>query len=278
MSDNRTLRAFKRSKTGILGGLMVLVFVLSALLSGVLSPYGPNEQIKADRMQGPSLSHPMGTTRLGEDVFSRILHGASTSLKVGILSVAISLIIGLLLGVLAGYCGGKIDMLIMRVIDVLMALPSILLAISIVSLLGRSLEHIMIAVGIVGIPVFARQVRASVLTVKELEFVIASQALGAGHLRILFGAILPNCMGPVIVLGTLRVATAILETAGLSFLGLGGEGGVPEWGKMLAENQPSFKLLPHTVLAPGLAISVTVLAFNLFGDALRDALDPRLHR
>ncbi len=273
---NRALRTFLRSRTGILGALMVLSFVFCAVMARGLAPYGPNDQIKAEQGQAPSNSHWLGTTSLGEDVLSRILHGAQTSLKVGILSVFISMMIGMALGVLAGYCGGMIDLAIMRLIDILMALPAILLAISIVSLLGRSLENIMIAVGVVGIPVFARQVRASVLTIKELEFVTASLALGATHLRTLLRAIIPNCTGPVIVLATLRIATAILETAGLSFLGLGGEGGIPEWGKMLSENRINFTIYPWTVLAPGIAISLTVLAFNLFGDALRDALDPRL--
>ncbi|MDP7036073.1 MAG: ABC transporter permease [Planctomycetota bacterium] len=274
---NRAIRTFFRSKTGVLGACLVFLFLLAALLAPVLAPFDPEHQIDGKESQSPSSHHWLGTTPLGEDMASRILHGARTSLKVGVISVAISCLAGLFLGVIAGYRGGWVDTLIMRAIDILMAFPSILLAITIVSILGRSLHSIMIAVGVVGIPVFARQVRASVLAVRELEYVTASRALGAHASRIVLRHILPATMGPVIVLTSLRIATAILESAGLSFLGLGGEA-ILEWGTMLAENKDHYARLPHLVLAPGIAISLTVLAFNLFGDALRDALDPRLHR
>ncbi len=274
---DRAIRTFFRSKTGVLGACLVFLFLLAALLAPVLAPFDPEFQIDGEESQSPSSRHWLGTTPLGEDMVSRILHGARTSLKVGVISVAISCLAGLFLGVIAGYRGGWLDTLIMRAIDILMAFPSILLAITIVSILGRSLHSIMIAVGVVGIPVFARQVRASVLSVRELEYVTASRALGAHAPRIVLRHILPATMGPVIVLTSLRIATAILESAGLSFLGLGGEA-ILEWGTMLAENKDHYARLPHLVLAPGIAISLTVLAFNLFGDALRDALDPRLHR
>lgn len=276
MTANRALRTFLRSKTGVAGAALVVLFVGAALAAPWLAPYAPGAQVPGAESQGPSWRHPLGTTPLGEDVLARILFGARTSLEIGLYSVGVSALFGVALGTLAGYTGGRTDTVVMRGIDVLMALPSILLAITIVSILGRSLSNIMIAVGIVGIPVFARQVRASVLSVREHEYVTASRALGAGHLRLLARHILPNAAGPIIVLVTLRMATAILESAGLNFLGLGGEVTRPEWGKMLQENRANFSLLPHTVLAPGIAISATVLAFNLFGDALRDALDPRL--
>ena len=275
--SRRALRTFIRSKTGVLGGILVTCFFLAAVFAPHLAPYDPDILIDGHESLAPCAEHWLGTTPLGEDMASRILHGARTSLEVGIVSVGISAMVGLLIGLLAGYRGGWIDTSIMRMVDILMAFPSILLAITIVSILGRSLNSIMIAVGVVGIPVFARQVRASVLAVRELEYVSASRALGASPLRIVLRHILPATLGPVVVLITLRIATALLESAGLSFLGLGGEA-VLEWGNMLAENKDHFSRLPHLVLAPGLAISLTVLAFNLFGDALRDALDPRLHR
>lgn len=274
---NRSWRTFRRSATGVVGAILVALFLFVATFAPALAPYSPQAQMDDRARQAPSAQHLFGTTTLGEDVFSRVLYGARTSLAVGVFSVAISLLVGSLLGLLSGYGGGWTDTLIMRAIDILMAFPSILLAIAIVMVLGRSLSSITIAVGVVGVPVFARQVRAGVLAVRELEFVDASVALGADHPWVLRHHILPNILSPIIVLSTLRIATAILESAGLTFLGLGGPD-VLEWGMMLADNQNHYRLLPHTVLAPGIAISVTVLAFNLFGDALRDALDPRLHR
>lgn len=269
------MRALARSRTGMVGGAIVVLFVTCALFAPWLAPFDPDEQVDADARQGPSARHWMGTTTLGEDVASRLVYGARTSLVVGLVSVAISLVIGVMIGLVAGYVGGWTDTLVMRAIDVLLAFPSVLLAIAVIMMLGRSLTSIMIATGVVGIPLFARQTRAGVLATVGAEFVVASRALGAGHARMLFVHILPHCASPLVVLATLRIATAVLESAGLAFLGLGGSS-ILEWGMMLADNQNHYRQLPHTVIAPGLAISATVLGFNLFGDALRDALDPRL--
>jgi ABC-type dipeptide/oligopeptide/nickel transport system permease subunit len=218
----------------------------------------------------------MGTDGNVRDLYSRILHGARVSLFVGTSSVALAIVIGVLIGSLAGYIGGWFDAIIMRVMDVLMAFPSLLLAIAIVTVLGPGLQNALIAISIVSIPAYARVVRASVLSIKEQDFVAASRALGASHAHVLFGRILPNALTPLIVQGTLGIATAILDAAALSFLGLGAQPPQAEWGSMLGAERNQVFTSPHLVLFPGLAIMLTVLGFNLLGDGLRDALDPRL--
>lgn len=276
--DSRRLRILLRHKTAMLGlALLVIIAVLAAFV-GPLSRHDPHEMRAGRQEQGPSAAHWFGTDNSGRDVFTRLWVGARVSLLIGGVSVAFSMALGIPLGAVAGYAGGKVDMVLSRTVDLLLSFPSILLAICIAAAMGTGLKTVIIAVGVVGIPQFARQVRASVLQIKELEFVSASRALGAGHARILFADILPNAMGPIIVLATLGVGSAILTAAGLSFLGLGVETGTPEWGAMLHDGYSYWRRSSSLALFSGLAISTTVLAFNLFGDGLRDALDPKTTR
>lgn len=273
--QNRQLRVLLRHKAAMAGlGLVVLFAILSGLI-GLLSPYDPNAWVPGEQFQGPTARHWLGTDNSGRDIFTRLCYGARVSLLIGVASVAFSLALGVPLGAAAGYFGGATDMAISRVVDVMLSFPSILLAIAIAAPLGASLETVILAVGIVGVPQFARQVRASVLALREQEFVMAARALGAGHARILFRAILPNALGPIIVLATLGVGTSILTAAGLSFIGLGVEAGTAEWGAMLHDGYFDERLWKTLALYSGLAISLAVLGFNLFGDGLRDALDPR---
>ena len=219
-----------------------------------------------------------GTDDLGRDVLGLVLYGARYSLTIGLVAVGISLLLGIPLGLISGFYGGRVDQVVMRGIDVMMAFPAILLAICIVTVLGQSLLNLMVAVGIVGVPTIARQVRAQVLTQRELDYVHAARALGFGDARILGLHVLPNCLAPITVLATLGTATAILETAGLGFVGLGPSPDTPEWGMLIAANRSLITRAPWTVLTPGLAILVLVLGFNLLGDGLRDVLDPRLRK
>jgi peptide/nickel transport system permease protein len=275
---DRRLRALLRNRGAIAGAALLLLFSLGAAFAPLLTPYDPRGGDLDHVLEGPSGAHLLGTDDLGRDLLTRLLHGARLSLLVGAISVGIAVAVGVPLGAVAGYCGGRVDALLMRLTDMLLAFPSILLAIGIVAALGPSLTNVMIAVGVVAVPSYARQVRASVLQVKQEDYVSAARALGAGHGRILLRTILPNCLAPLLVLTTLDYGAAILETAALSFLGLGPEPGTPEWGKMLADAQSLFSRAPRVVIAPGLCISLAVLGFNLLGDGLRDALDPRSHR
>jgi peptide/nickel transport system permease protein len=281
--DRRKLDALRRHR-GAMGGLVLLgAFVL---LSGVivrLSPYDPisivdASRVATERLQSPSLHHLLGTDHAGRDLFTRIFVAARLSLLIGTACVLFSLAIGVPLGALAGYFGGWVDVLISRLVDILLSFPSILLAIAIAASMGAGVKAVLLSVGVVGMPQFARQVRASVLSLREEEFVTASRALGASEARILFLRVLPNALGPVIVLATLGVGSAILTAAGLSFIGLGVEAGTPEWGAMLHDGFIDHRTSPWPALFSGLAISLSVLGFNLFGDGLRDALDPRTSR
>ena len=272
--DKRKLRILIRHKAAMVGLVILALFVLMALSIGFLSAYDPGITVGIER-QGPTGAHLLGTDWMGRDIFTRIFYAARLSLFIGVASIVVSALVGIPLGAVAGYFGGWSDFLISRLIDLMLSFPSILLAICIAAAMGQGTETVIIAVGIVGIPQFARQVRASVLTLREQDFVQASRAMGAGHTRILFINILPNAMGPLIVLGTLSVGTAILSAAGLSFLGLGVETGTIEWGAMLHDGYNDWRTAPSLAISAGLAISLAVLAFNLFGDGLRDALDPR---
>ncbi len=275
MTKSRKIRTLLRSRSAAAGAAVVALFVLTALLADIVSPFNPASQAAEEQLKSPTGRHPFGTDDLGRDVASRIAHGARKSLAIGVISVCIALFAGVPLGLVCGYLGGAVDLLAMRVVDVMMAFPSILLAIGIVAALGPSIENVMIAVGVVNIPAYARQTRACVLEVKTRDYVTASVALGAGRARVMFATVLPNVMGPIIVLATLGIGTAILDAAGLSFLGLGGQPDVPEWGGMLTDAREFLMDAPWAALAPGAAITAVVLGFNLFGDGLRDAMDPR---
>jgi peptide/nickel transport system permease protein len=271
-------RMLKRNKMAMVGLGILVVLVLLAVFADVIADYD-EVAIKMNtsiRLQGPSKGHILGTDELGRDIFARIIHGARVSLQVGIIAVGIAIIIGGTLGAIAGFYGGKLDNVIMRIMDIFLAIPSILLAISIVSALGSSMPNLMIAVGVSSIPSYARIVRASVLSIKDQEFIEAARAIGAKDSRIIIKHILPNSLAPVIVQGTLGVAGAILSTAGLSFIGLGIEKPAPEWGAMLSGGRQHLRDAWHVAAFPGIAIMITILSLNLLGDGLRDALDPRL--
>lgn len=269
-------RRLRRNRAAMAGAGIVAVFVLLALLAPVLAPWSPVQGDFGDRLQAPSGIHWLGTDELGRDVLSRIIFGARISLQIQVVAVLLALGVGVTLGAVGGYLGGRMDNLIMRAMDVLLAFPSIFLALGIIAALGTGLVNLMIAAGISSIPAFARIVRGSVLSLKEREFVEAARALGGGGGRILLRHLLPNCLAPVIVQATLRMATVLLTASGLSFLGLGVQPPTPEWGAMLSNARSYLIVAPHVATIPGLAIMVVVVGFNLFGDGLRDALDPRL--
>ncbi|MCF8107624.1 MAG: ABC transporter permease [Desulfohalobiaceae bacterium] len=265
-----------RNKSAAVGLLIVAVIGITAAVGPSLAPYDPLIPAPLDRLQGMSSEHVLGTDSLGRDIFSRIIYGSRISLMIGAISVAISLLPGTLLGLLAGYFGGWLDSLIMRIMDILLAFPAILLAIFITAILGPNLTNTMIAVGIVYIPHYARIVRSSVLSLKQQLFVQAINHLGGSSFRILGKHILPNSLPPIIVYATLGMGTAVLQAAALGFLGLGAQPPQPEWGAMLSEGRKYIQLAPHVAAFPGLAILFLVLGFNLFGDGLRDILDPSL--
>ncbi|MCS6847088.1 MAG: ABC transporter permease [Anaerolineae bacterium] len=284
----RTMRRLLHNRSAQVGLVIISLLVLVAIFADVIAPYAYDQQIRQSglRRRSPPCIHLLGCDRdkpqllMGldgnfRDLFSRVVYGSRLSLQIGFLTTGAAILIGTLLGAAAGYAGGWADNIIMRAMDVLLAFPSLLLAIAIVSVLGPGLINTLLAVAIVSIPIYARVVRSSVLSVKEMDYIAASRALGASPLRILFVRILPNSLTPVIVVGTLGIATAILDAAGLSFLGLGAQPPTPEWGLMLGEERNSVFNAPHLVFFPGIAIMITVLGFNLLGDGLRDALDPR---
>ena len=285
-----TFRRLFRQRSALLGMILLGVLIFSAIFAPLIAPYDPEQPLigieEVSKREGPCIhilgcpaersQHIMGIDGNFRDVFSRIIYGTRVSLYVGLFTVSIAVIVGTLLGAVAGFLGGWFDNVIMRILDVVLAFPFLLLAIAVVSVLGPGLTNAMLAIAVISIPVYARVTRASVLSVREMAFIEASRALGASNWRILFGRILPNSLPPLIVVATLGIATAILDTAALSFIGLGAQPPTPEWGSMLAIERNQVFSAPHLVFFPGLAIMVTVLAFNLLGDGLRDALDPRL--
>ena len=284
---SEALKRFLRHRSAQIGMTLLGILLFCAIFANWISPYDPIKPIPtADHRSPPCIhflgcpaakeQHIMGVDTNSRDLFSRIIYGSRLSLQIGIETISLAIIIGGLLGAIAGFLGGWLDNLIMRCMDVLMAFPGILLAIAIVAVLGPGIRNAVLAIAIIEIPVYARVVRASVLSVKDLDFVVASRALGASNIQMLFSRILPNALTPLIVQGTLGIATAILSAAGLSFLGLGAQPPTPEWGWMLGEERNSVFNAPFLVFFPGLAIMMTVLSFNLIGDGLRDALDPRL--
>ncbi|WP_409344320.1 ABC transporter permease [Paenibacillus sp. MBLB4367] len=267
---------FRKNKLAMAGGGVIVFYLLVALLAPLIAPHDPYLVDLVNKLKPPSAEHLLGTDDKGRDVLSRLIYGTRLSLAVGFVAVLIGAFFGIILGLLAGYYGKWVDTIIMRVVDVLLAFPGILLALAIVSALGPSLVNVMIAVGVFSIPMFARIVRGSTLTVKKLEYIDAIRSLGAGDVRIIFVHILPNIMSPIIVQATLRIATAILSAAGLSFLGLGAQPPMAEWGAMLSNGRDFMFTVPTLALFPGIAISTLVIGFNVFGDGLRDALDPRM--
>jgi len=287
---NITMRRVRRRKSAMIGLAILAILVFIALTAQWLAPYDPYdpligiEDVKV--REAPCIhilgcpeskpQHILGIDGNVRDQYSRLLYGARLSLMIGLSTVTFAIVIGTILGALGGYIGGWVDNVIMRTMDVLLAFPSLLLAIAIVTVLGPGLQNALLAIGIVSIPAYARVVRASVLSVRAMDYVSASRALGGDMTQILFRRILPNALTPLIVQGTLGIATAILDAAALSFLGLGAQPPTPEWGSMLGAERNQVFTAPHLVFFPGIAIALTVLAFNLLGDGLRDALDPRL--
>lgn len=260
----------------VLGGGIVSIFVICAIFAPQVAPRDPLRISLRHVLQPPSIENLLGTDELGRDMLSRIIYGSRISLTIGVIAVAIGVLVGVPAGAIAGYYGGKADLVVQRIMDILLAVPGILLAIVVIAALGVGLFNTMIAIGIVSIPVYARLVRSLVLSIKEQEYISAARALGTGDLRIIFRHAMPNCLGPLIVLSTLQIATAVLAAAGLGFLGLGAQPPTPEWGTMLSGGRLYLRTAHHLATFPGLAIVLIVLGFNLLGDGLRDALDPKL--
>ncbi|TSJ65392.1 ABC transporter permease [Allobacillus salarius] len=271
-----TLQQLRKNRMAITGFLIIVFFLILGIFAPVLTPYGFEDQDPVNRLLTPSAEHWLGTDNLGRDIFTRIAYGARISLYVGFFAVIGALIFGTLLGIFAGYFGRWIDMLISRIFDILLAFPSILLAIAVVAILGSSLENALIAIAIINIPIFGRLVRSKVISLREEEYVLAAKAQGMKNGRIIWYHILPNSLAPIIVQATLGFGTAILEAAALGFLGLGAQPPTPEWGKMLADSRDFLQLAPWTLIFPGVSIMLVVLGFNLIGDGLRDALDPKM--
>jgi len=271
-------RRLKMSKSAMFGITIIIILILCAIFAPLIAPYDPVEVNIIDRMQGPSFKHILGTDNFGRDTFSRIIYGSRISLYVGFVAVGIGAVFGGIIGAVGGYFGGRLDNIIMRFMDVLLAIPQIILAIAIVGIFGTSLTNVMIAVGISMLPRYARVVRASVLSYREEEFVEAARVTGASDMRIIFESILPNSMAPIIVQTTLGIGKAILSAATLSFLGLGIQPPTPEWGAMLSSGRQYMRVAPYLTIFPGLAIMIVVLSLNVFGDGLRDSLDPKMRQ
>ncbi len=287
------LRRLMRHPTGLLGAAIILLFILSALLAPVLRPGDPLRSNLSARNIAPTLlmsqadleardltrgSYPLGTDAQGRDLLQRVLYGGRISLRVGLIAVAIAMTIGTLLGLIAGYYGGRIDMFIVWLIDILLAFPGILLAISIVAVLGPSLTNSLIAISITQIPIYIRIMRSVTLSLRESDYVQAARSMGSRAPRIVLGHILPNSLSPLLVQVTMSIGTAILDVAALGFLGLGAQPPAAEWGVMISDGFDRFRAAPWLSIAPGLAIFLSVIGFNLLGDAARDALDPRLNK
>ena len=273
-------RRMRRNRLAMFGLVIVSILIIVAIFANQIADYNTVaiKQNVVERLQGPSAEHWAGTDEFGRDIFARLVHGARISLLVGVVAVCIALVTGGILGAIAGYFGGTVDNVIMRIMDIFLSIPILLLAIMIVAALGSSMLNLMIAIGLASMPTFARIVRASVLSVKDQEFVEAARAIGAKNNHIILRHIMPNCLSPIIVQATLRVATAILSTASLSFISLVIQAPAPEWGAMLASGRAYIRDAPHIVIIPGLLIMITILSLNLLGDGLRDALDPKLKR
>jgi peptide/nickel transport system permease protein len=266
----------RRTPGAIAGLVIVVALIFVAIFAPLIAHYDPLAQNIAAGAQAPSFAHPLGTDKLGRDMLARILFGARISIRIGFVAVGLAISVGTVIGLIAGYFGGRIEAILMGAMDVMLAFPSIILAIAIATILGPSINNLMIAVGIVYIPQYARLCRSAVLAVKETEYIEAARALGALVPRILIRHVLPNILAPLLVQATLGVATAELEAAGLSYLGLGARPPTPEWGAMLNDARDYWLSAPWALIFPGASITLVVLGFNLLGDGLRDALDVRL--
>lgn len=271
-----TLRELRKNRFAIIGFSIIIFFILLAIFAPLFTTYEYQDQNLVNRLKPPSAEYWLGSDDLGRDIFTRLVYGARISLMVGFFAVTGALVFGTLLGIIAGYFGRWVDMLISRIFDILLAFPSILLAIAIVAILGASLQNALIAIAIINIPIFGRLVRSKVISLREEEYIMAAKAQGMKNSRIILQHILPNSIAPIIVQSTLGFGTAILEAAALGFLGLGAQPPTPEWGQMLADSRDFIQLAPWTVIVPGVAIVLVVLGFNLIGDGLRDALDPKM--
>ena len=272
-----------RSPSSVIGLILIGLSVFVAVFAPLLAPYEPGDQnlsvIRPGVYPGPSAEHLLGVDQLGRDILSRIIYGARTSLVIGLVSLGFGAIVGLTIGSLAGAFGGRVDTVLMRFMDMMLAIPGLLLAIGVAAAIGRGLTAVMIAIGVVNVPVFARLLRSSMLSQRESDYVLAARSLGVKRGRIVVGHIIPNSIAPVIVAATLALATAIIDAAGLAFLGLGSaDPGVAEWGRMLAETQSFLQNAPHAAIFPGLAIIISCLGFYLLGEGLREALDPKFRR
>ena len=269
-------KRFKRNRMAVFGLVVIILLILCALFPSVIAPYGYDDQNLSEQFIAPCLAHPFGTDNFGRDILSRVIYGCRISLLIGLISVSISCVLGVMLGCIAGYYGNKVDNLVMRFIDIMLAIPQMLLAMSIVAALGIGTENLILAIAIGSVPGYARIVRGSILSVKGQEFIEAARSIGASDFRIITRHIVPNCLAPIIVQATMSIASAILSTASMSFIGLGIEPPTPEWGSMLSAGRAYLRDHWFVVTFPGVAIMLTVFAFNLFGDGLRDALDPKL--
>ena len=277
-------RRLRRNPSFLVGAALIVIFVVVAIAAPLLAPYSPTDrqwfdEVRPGFVPGPRAGNLLGVDQQGQDELSRIIYGARYSLLIGVVSLSIGAFAGIVVGTLAGAFGGWVDSVLMRIMDVMLAIPGLLFAIGLAALLGRSLKSVMIAIAVVNVPIFARLLRSSMLAQRESDYVLASRSIGVRRWRIVMQHILPNSISPVIVQGTLALATAIIDAAGLAFLGLGSaDPSVPEWGRMLAETQRSLASAPQLAFFPGLAIVFSVLGFYLVGDALREALDPKLRR
>lgn len=274
----QALKRFRRHRAAQAGAILILALLLAGIFAPVIAPHSPSGTDLLAKLQPPSFEHPFGTDHLGRDILSRVLYGARISVLIGMISVGIALLGGLPLGIAAGYAGGRVDRVLSAIIDFLLSFPPLLLAILVIAIFGSGLGNAMIAIGVSLMPIFARLIRSEMMRVREEVYVEAVRALGAGHLRIAGVHMLPNALPPIIVQITLSMATAILSASYLGFLGLGAQPPSPEWGAMLNDGRRYLRNAMHVSIFPGAVIMITILAFNLFGDGLRDALDPKARR
>lgn len=275
---NDFIKRFAKNKLALIGIIVLAVIILAAIFAPVLTKYDYYTQNLDEKLLTPSKAHIMGTDKFGRDIFTRILYGARVSLKIGFISMAIATVSGIVIGLICGFYGGALDNILMRIMDIMLSIPGLVLAIAIAASLGGGMKSLIIAVSVSSIPGYARIVRGQVMSVKGKEFVEASRVLGASNTSLMFKEILPNCLAPVIVQMTLGVGYAILSAASLSFIGMGIEPPMPEWGQMLSEGREFIRDYPHITMFPGISIALTILALNIVGDGLRDALDPKLGR